>query len=198
MTTQIPKTLEMAGVMKHRKRILATISFVFLFATLSLLMGGCTALRPSRALPTADQSPVFIAPTMIPLVTAAATLDVTNPNDSQPANCTNQLTYVNDLTLPDGAVVTAGASLDKQWQVKNTGTCNWNENYTLQLFSGSALGVTSPQAIVPARGGTDGVIRIVFTAPSEPGNYTSSWQAFDPSGQAFGDFFSIEINVTAP
>jgi len=94
--------------------------------------------------------------------------------------------------------VTAGSNLDKQWRVKNGGTCNWNESYSIRLISGSDLGAANPQAIIPLRGGVEGVIRITFTAPNEVGNYTSSWQAYDPSGQAFGDFFSMEINVIAP
>jgi hypothetical protein len=183
--------------MKDKNHFLLPRRIIVITFALSILLGGCVALRPSRSIPNEDQSPVFIAPTLVPLASPTATRDLTNPNDSQPANCTNQLTYEKDLTLPDGAVVAAGAELDKQWQVKNAGTCNWNETYSVRLISGSDLGVTTPQAIVPARGGTGGVIRIVFTAPAEPGNYTSSWQAFDPSGQAFGDYFSIEINVTA-
>ncbi len=60
------------------------------------------------------------------------------------------------------------------------------------------MGAASPQSIVPSRGGAEGIITIAFIAPSQPGNYTSTWQAFDPSGQAFGDFFSIQVNVSAP
>ena len=39
------------------------------------------------------------------------------------------------------------------------------------------------------------IIRIVFTAPTEPGKYTSTWQAYGPDGQPFGDYISILINV---
>ncbi len=49
---------------------------------------------------------------------------------STPA-CINNLTYLEDLTLPDGTVVKPGESLDKRWLVENSGTCNWDENYRL-------------------------------------------------------------------
>lgn len=162
--------------------------------TLSLFEGGCVALRPVRALPSEDQAPLFIAPTLVPTSIPSPTVD---PNQ-QPENCTNKLTYLKDLSVPDGSVVNVGASVQKQWQVRNDGTCNWNETYTIRLIGGSALGAASPQSIVPARGGAEGVVQIAFIAPAEPGNYTSTWQAYDPSGNAFGDFFSIEINVAAP
>lgn len=167
---------------------------VFALITLPLFEGGCSALRPSRPVPDQDQPPLFIAPTLIPIPTATPTTD---PN-AQPADCRNDLAYIKDLTIPDGAVVTAGSTIQKQWQVKNEGTCNWNSTYTIQLISGDNMGAASPQSIVPARGGAEGIITIAFIAPGQPGNYTSTWQAFDPSRQAFGDFFSIQVNVSAP
>lgn len=184
--------------MKKKTQGVIRTLLIFAAITLSLIEGGCVSLRPELSVPTEDQAPLFIAPTLVPLSTATATPDATNPAEAQPANCTNQLSYLKDLTIPDGSVVKAGARVDKQWQVRNEGTCNWNETYSIQLISGSALGATSPQAIVPARGGAEGIIQIEFTAPGEPGNYTSTWQAFDPAGNSFGDFFSIEINVSAP
>jgi hypothetical protein len=53
------------------------------------------------------------------------------------------------------------------------------------------------QALYPARSGTQVELRIVFTAPNEPGIYRSAWQAHDPEGQPFGDQFFIEIVVEA-
>jgi len=184
--------------MKLINRFSSTTLLVLISLTLSLFEGGCNALRPSRPVPAEENAPIFIAPTLIPQASPTPTVDVANPNDSQPENCFNQLTYLKDLTIPDGAVVTAGSTIEKKWQVKNSGTCNWNEKYTIKLIGGPDLGAANPQAIVPARGGTEAIIQITFTAPVEPGNYTSSWQAFDPEDQAFGDPFTIEINVSAP
>ncbi len=162
--------------------------------TLPLFEGGCAALRPSRPVPDAEQPPLFIAPTLIPLPTTTPTQD----SNAQPADCTNNLSYLKDLTIPDGSVIQAGTTIQKQWQVKNSGSCNWNSTYTIQLISGEGMGAASPQSIVPARGGAEGIITIAFIAPDQAGNYTSTWQAFDPAGHAFGDFFSIQINVSAP
>jgi hypothetical protein len=109
--------------------------------------------------------------------------------------CSNLLTYLEDLTIPDGTVVRPGEALDKRWLIQNNGSCNWNENYRLKLISGPALGVPKEQALYPARGGTQAVIRISFTAPDEPGLQRSAWQAFTPQGEAFGDPIFIEISI---
>ena len=74
--------------------------------------------------------------------------------------------------------------LDKRWEVENSGTCNWDERYRLQLIAGPEMGAPPEQALYPARSGTQAVIRIVFTAPAEPGTYRSAWQAYNPAGRA--------------
>ena len=170
-------------------------NLVIFAATLSLITGGCSGLHPLRSAESTQSSPLFIAPARAdtPTPQQPAQTDAAN---AQPENCTNQLTFEKDLTIPDGAFVQPGSSLDKQWQVSNSGTCNWNDTYTIRLINGDLLGAVSPQALVPARGGAKTTIRILFTAPLEPGNYTSTWQAFDPQGQTFGDYFKIVINVS--
>ncbi|HNB52989.1 MAG TPA: NBR1-Ig-like domain-containing protein, partial [Anaerolineales bacterium] len=110
-------------------------------------------------------------------------------------SCTNNLVYLEDLTLPDGTNVNPGETLDKRWQVKNDGTCNWESDYTLRLITGPDMGANPEQALYPARAGTEATLRILYTAPAESGIYRSAWQAFDPSGQAFGDPIFIEIVV---
>jgi hypothetical protein len=108
------------------------------------------------------------------------------------------LSYLEDITLPDGTLVEPGSALDKRWRVENRGTCNWDEEYRLKLVSGSEMGVVAEQALYPARSGTQVEIRIVFQAPQEAGTYRSAWQAYSPKGDPFGDPFYIEIVVEAP
>jgi len=112
--------------------------------------------------------------------------------------CSNILTFLEDLSIPDGTVVHPGDLLDKRWLVQNNGSCNWNERYRLKLISGPALGVPEEQALYPARGGTQAIIRILFTAPDQAGLQRSAWQAFSPEGEAFGDPFYIEILIESP
>ncbi|MBV6391584.1 MAG: hypothetical protein KPEEDBHJ_00792 [Anaerolineales bacterium] len=109
--------------------------------------------------------------------------------------CANDLTFLDDLTIEDGATFSPGAPIDKQWLVQNDGTCDWDETYKLKWIGGYTLGVSEEQPLFPARAGAQVTLRIVFTAPAEPGTYTSTWQAADPDGNLFGDTVFIEIVV---
>lgn len=103
---------------------------------------------------------------------------------------------MSDLTIPDGTTVQPGSTLDKRWQVRNNGTCNWQSGYHLRLIGGPDLGAPSEQALLPVRSGQAGVIRIQFTAPAESGSYRSAWQAFNQDDEAFGDPIFIDIIVS--
>jgi hypothetical protein len=106
------------------------------------------------------------------------------------------LAFLEDITIPDGTVVSPGEVLDKRWLVENNGSCNWNAGFGLQLIAGPEMGAHSEQALFPARSGSQAEIAIVFTAPVEPGSYRSAWQAQDAQGVLFGDPIFIEIVVT--
>ena len=105
------------------------------------------------------------------------------------------LVFVEDITIPDGTQAKTGSTLDKRWKVRNDGTCNWEEGYALRLISGPSMGAPEIQALYPARSGTEAVIRMQFTAPADPGLYRTAWQAYNPSGDRFGDPFFMEIVV---
>lgn len=160
------------------------------------------ALTPTACAPKSTPT-IFIPPTqpaqLIPITPTSTSSALTNvptitlPTPTPP--CTDVLTYVRDLTIPDDTAVAPSQSIDKQWLVTNSGTCNWDARYRLKLINGDAMGTTGEQALYPARAGTQATLRILFTAPSTAETYRSAWQAFGPSGEAFGDAIYIQINV---
>lgn len=172
------------------------------FALLLLfLMVSVTACGSAAETPLPD---AFRPPTINPLSTPLAP-EESNPTPVQASGpiaaaptpaCTLGLVYLEDLTIPDGTVVFAGQQMDKRWSVENTGSCNWDERFSLHLVSGPGLGADEIQALYPARSNTVVVIRILFTAPDEPGAYRSAWQAYDPQGVPFGDPIFIDILVS--
>jgi hypothetical protein len=89
-----------------------------------------------------------------------------------------------------------GQIVDKQWQVSNSGTCNWDERYRLKLISGDGMGAEPLQLLYPARAATEATLRILFTAPTTEGVYQCQWQAVNPDGLPFGDAFYMEIVVS--
>ena len=157
----------------------------------------CQALLPARSVPIENQAPLYKAPAFQATVQLLAT--PTNGPDSastQTSICTDMLEYIApDLSYPDFTEVKPGEVMDKQWKVKNAGTCNWGEGYTLQMVDGESMSASSPQALVPARNGTETVVSIMFIAPDEPNRYVSRWQAVNPDGQPFGQILYIDITV---
>lgn len=146
-----------------------------------------TPFRPPTAIPPTAIPPtptLTFTPTVIPTITPTA------------GPCTNELTFLDDLTVEDGTTFAPGAAIDKQWLVQNDGTCDWDATYKLKWIGGYTLGVSEEQPLFPARSGVQVTLRIVFTAPTEPGTYQTVWQALDPDGNIFGDTVYMEITVT--
>jgi hypothetical protein len=110
-------------------------------------------------------------------------------------SCNDGLAFLDDVTIPDYSIVVPGSTLDKQWLVQNSGSCNWDDRYRLRLVGGDALGALPEQALYPARAGMQATLRIIFTAPLEAGEYFSEWQAFDVKGIPFGESFLIKVIV---
>ena len=139
------------------------------------------------------QHPLFrlASPSTAPTSTEAPRLPTPTPA------CQDGLRYLADITVPDGSIVSPGEAIDKQWQVVNSGTCNWNERYWLRRISGPPLDSLDEQALYPARGGTQAVIRVLLVAPPDPGTYRSAWQAYNPQGEPFGDPIFVEILVSS-
>lgn len=172
----------------NKPRLFVLISLAFLALTTS----GCVLPAPRQSSSTAPRDFPFIPPTLVPtaLPTSAATRVVETPTP-----CLDSLSYLSDVTIPDGTIVAPAASVDKRWEVENSGTCNWTSRYRLKLVAGAEMGAKPEQSLLPARSGARVELRIQFTAPETPGTYRSAWQAFNPNGQPFGDAIYIEIVV---
>ncbi len=177
------------------KRSLSTPLIVLTLLVL-LLTSGCVP-TPKRSAPEAND-PLFLPPTLAPTTAPTSQFTPTPEGGADQSDCENNLLFTEDITVPDGTIFEPGAKIDKQWQVENNGTCNWDERYSLRLVAGDTLGADQEQSLFPARAGSEAVIRIEFTAPEETGSHRSAWQAFGPDGRPFGDPFYLEIMVVIP
>lgn len=163
-----------------------------------LLVSACQE-TPGRPFVIAGPSPApFLPPTPIPLTPSPQQipLEQETPRPTATPRCEPDLTFKEDLTVPDGSITAPGKKLDKRWLVENSGTCNWDRNYRIRLIAGPSLGAVTEQALYPARSETEAVIRIEFTAPFEHGSYRSAWQAHNPQGEPFGHIFFVDFVVT--
>lgn len=101
--------------------------------------------------------------------------------------CTDQATFIDDITIPDDTELSPGASFDKTWRLENSGTCSWGEGYGLTFVEGDQMqgldsfllpDIVSPGQIVD--------LTIPLVAPSIEGSYRGDWKLNNPDGGIFG------------
>jgi hypothetical protein len=182
--------------MNTKKRFKSSSTLLVILLTLFLLSACVPTPAPTPFIPPKAATPTLppvqgntpVIPTFTP-----QPIPTSSPTATPP--CTDSLAFVNDITIPDGTVVSPGERVDKGWLVQNNGSCNWDSRYRLRFVGGLEMGAVAEQALYPARAGTQAAIQIIFTAPSEPGTYTTAWQAINPDNEAFGDAVFMEIVV---
>jgi hypothetical protein len=177
-------------------RVLIPLLGIF-FATACSPVHTPTPFIPPTAQSQLIEPTFIIQPTQNVVVIQTTQLPTIAPTVSA-ENCVSNLTFITDLTVPDGTYITYGAAVDKQWLVQNSGTCNWDGNYRLRNVGGATLGAPAELMLYPAKSGSEATLQITFTAPFTDGEYESAWQAFDSFGLAFGDPFYMRIIVAAP
>jgi hypothetical protein len=171
-----------------------TVKQLFTPLLLLFFLTGCDVFEPTK-----EQAAIFLPPTIavtstpVPIIAPVSTLVFSVPE----SDCSNTLAYLKDLTVSDGSIFSPGEIIDKRWLIENQGTCNWDARYILKFVGGQPMDAPTEQSLVPALAGSQAMIRIIFTAPAEPGKYRSAWQAFTPDSKSFGDPFFVDIEVLA-
>ncbi len=129
--------------------------------------------------------------------------------------------YLRDVLVVDGTRFDPGEILLKVWRIKNSGTCSWHGELTLQFLSGDTL--AGPDGLPPlfyqpgsqleprldetnwsdlrlfdVRPGQDVDLVAFFRAPDEEGEYRSLWQLTGPAGQPLGQvYLFIRVRSTS-
>jgi hypothetical protein len=179
----------------HPSRYLTLLFTLYLASACSPSPTATPFIPPTNQAPLIEPGLIFIpSPTPITRVLEIP-ISTIIPSVDQ-SDCVNNLTFIEDITIPDNSFIPFGSTVDKQWRVENSGTCHWNEGYRLRHIGGAVLGALEEVALFPARSGTQVTIQITFTAPFEEGVYESAWQAFDPNGFPFGDPIYMRILAT--
>ncbi len=135
------------------------------------------------------------APTATPTNTLAPSPTLTTSIES--TACTDNSTFVADVTIPDNTNLSPNAAFAKTWRVRNTGTCNW-QNYRLVFSSGSQMNNTAIVPIPATVAGATADISVSMTAPATSGNYKGTWRMQNANGLIFGNALTVVINVPSP
>lgn len=112
----------------------------------------------------------------------------------------NDAAFVGE-SLPDGSVVAAGKKFTKSWELKNTGTCKWDEGYTFAFqpdLSSSAIQgydilINTSDEFTDPNHSQSFVVKI--TAPSTAGEYKGFWKLKTDNGTYFGPLVYLDVVV---
>jgi Ig-like domain from next to BRCA1 gene len=112
--------------------------------------------------------------------------------------CNNSV-YEADVTIPDGAVLKPGEDFIKTWAVRNTGTCTWDDGYTLAFIGGDQaldpVDVELSDADDFVAAGAAVNLSVPLTAPLAAGKYQGTWRMQSDSGNYFGTPLTVIIEV---
>ncbi|MBI5933810.1 MAG: peptidoglycan DD-metalloendopeptidase family protein [Chloroflexi bacterium] len=114
---------------------------------------------------------------------------------SPPTTTTDKATFISDITLPDGTVVSPGQALTKTWRVKNTGTSTWGSGYQLVYLRGERMGMPLSINVPSASPGQQVNLSIGLVTPSSPGEYFSYWRLRNLDGTYFGPELWVKVKV---
>ena len=130
----------------------------------------------------------------------ATSLPPTSSGQASTASGCNDGALVGE-TLPDKSEVTAGKEFVKAWEMKNTGTCDWDEGFVFafqpDLSSSGIEGYdivlkTSDRVIKPNKSES---FVIKLTAPTTAGEYKGYWKMKDDAGNYFGSLVFFDVIV---
>ena len=122
-----------------------------------------------------------------------------------PASRCDAIQFLDDITYPDGSLVTRKSSFVKIWQIKNIGTCSWTPSYALVFTGGDLMGGASTIALTRNVNPNETIeISVPLSAPDKNGNYRGYWKLRNASGILFGfgeqanTAFWVDVKVNSP
>jgi hypothetical protein len=134
--------------------------------------------------------------TTFPTATAFTYPTATLPSYSVVTSCYSSA-YVSDVTIEDGTEIAPGESFVKTWELQNTGSCAWDDDFLLTFYSGEDMDGEATEIDEYVASGSAAEVSVTLTAPETDGTYTGYWILADSSGTAFGTTFYVQIEVSS-
>jgi len=105
--------------------------------------------------------------------------------------------FVADITYPDGSVVEDNSKISKRWSIQNTGTCAWDDGFSLQPVTGDAKGtwIIDEKVYKKVEPGEIREVEIDIDTPSKGGEWGGCWRMQGDNGQYFGTFLCLLVMV---
>jgi len=126
--------------------------------------------------------------------------DVQASSDIQaPETCTDSASFVSDVTIPDNTNLDPGKAFTKTWRIRNTGTCTWDETYSLVFALNERMNAPDSVPLNRTRPGREVDLSVELTTPTETGEYRADFQILDPQGDPIpidnGEYLWVTITI---
>lgn len=152
------------------------------------------AFTPTASLPTDTAAPQATEVAATETVTTQPQAQVTNAQGTTVALC-DSMTFVADITIPDGTNISPGQDFLKTWRVKNTGSCPWGAGYKLIYAYGDKMDGQAQALTGVVQPGQEVEVSVQFKAPDAANQYLSAWQMSNPKGVTFQQAVYVKIIV---
>lgn len=143
-----------------------------------------TMIAMTQSAPT--QTPPPPTATVVPATNTPVPTNTPLPTATTVSYC-EWVTFVKDVTIPDGTKLLPGQTFTKTWRLRNRGTCAWTSDYMLVFTGGDPMGGTTavrlPGTVAP---GQSVDVSVTLTAPTTRGHHIGYWMLRNPSGVLFG------------
>ncbi|HJR82216.1 MAG TPA: NBR1-Ig-like domain-containing protein [Anaerolineales bacterium] len=115
--------------------------------------------------------------------------------------CNNNV-FEGDVTIPDNSIVKPGEDFVKQWAIRNTGSCTWDDGYQLVITNNTSDCQAMDAVNFVFRNSDDFVspneainIGVNLTAPLQPATYQCAWRMQSDTGAFFGTPLTVIFEV---
>ncbi|MCE9645672.1 MAG: hypothetical protein K8S20_06700 [Chloroflexi bacterium] len=141
-------------------------------------------------------------PGLTPFASQVPTVGLSGPIGATKNGC-NDGAFESEDGVQDGTVLPPLKSFQKSWDIRNTGTCTWDEGYTFAFMADlSTPGFEGYNIVLPKNKPEDYTkpdrtqnFVLKLTAPKTPGDYVGYWKLRDDSGNYFGPLVYVKITV---
>lgn len=135
------------------------------------------------------------APTQKP---AQSTNSEQNSSNNQQEGCFYHM-VLNNETIPDDTIMKPGQHFTKTWNVYNDSNCPWLSDFSFKNVNGKNFNASPIKLGQTVDMGSSVNISINMIAPTNAGTFESTWQLFDPYGNAVKGkpFVRIIVNESA-
>lgn len=143
-------------------------------------------LQPSST-PVPTQTEFIMATFTVTTTFALTTTNTRTPGPDQASLISQSPT--------NGATLGPREDFDLVWKVKNVGSKDWNTQYYYRYASGTK-GYKNPEYKLKSNVGAGSTANLIvdMIAPGEPGNYKTTWQFYNDSGELIASFsFSFTV-----